>query len=442
MADGDRLVPRDSAVYQEFARLHQLAHDARPTDVDRWNGDLYSTNDGLWGGFDPKTGDVRLSEDLVLRHLTGTVSETEPDKQAQALATVLHESTHTGMQTDAPNEPNAVRSVHSRGLMEGIAELRATNDFDAFSDEAGYSGLTAGQPEYPSAHAAVDSLVTQASGPVLSRPVMIRTLAQGPGVMHFDQLAEGVVQNRLRDVVPERADDRMATRAALIETMKHEQWPDLHRSNSAKAGELVAEDIRGKLDAKVQEIHDYYTANPGQPFPADSPNAAAIRTATPDPQRAVTQADRAQDADLAKLPPPDVSTRVIHGAQPPEHRPPDSQQPFLAGRAEGTRTTAPAADAESVATAERSTQQPGQAGAADARQHAAHGAEPGAPQEAIRQAVQRGGEMRFLSGQAPAAGATRQTPSLGQGARGAGAPQGTGVGRGAGRGESGDRGRD
>ncbi|WP_185446406.1 hypothetical protein [Kribbella qitaiheensis] len=43
MSDGDVLVPRDSAVYREFARLYQLARDLRPTNVDRWSGNLYAT---------------------------------------------------------------------------------------------------------------------------------------------------------------------------------------------------------------------------------------------------------------------------------------------------------------------------------------------------------------------------------------------------------------
>jgi hypothetical protein len=282
MAGGDRLVPRDSAVYQEFARLHQLAHEARPTGVNRWSGDLYATYDGLWGGFDPRTGNVRLSAELVLRHLTGTVpgTELERGRQAEALATVLHEATHTGMETDALREPNAVRSLHSKGVMEGVAELRTTIDFQAFTDAAGYPGLTLQGPQYPGAHAAVDNLVTQASGPTLGRQSIIDKMTHGPAVMHFDQLAEGIVQNRLGDVVPNRAEDRQSVRAALIPTMMHPQWPTLSEPASALAGHLVAEDIRPYLNSKVDEIRHHYQANPHQPFPADSPNQHAVRQAT------------------------------------------------------------------------------------------------------------------------------------------------------------------
>ncbi|QNE17577.1 hypothetical protein F1D05_06225 [Kribbella qitaiheensis] len=350
MADGDRLVPRDSALYREFARLHQMAHEARSTGVNRWSGDLYATSDGLWGGFDPKTGSIRLSQDLVLRHLTGKSADREQGKQAEALATVLHESTHSAMETDAPGQPNAVRSQHSKGIMEGVAELRTTTDFDAFADAAGYTGIALPGPQYPGPHAAVDNLITQAAGPVVSRQALIDKMAQGPGVMHFDQLADGVLRNRLAHVVPNRVDDQLAVRAALIQTMMHPHWPTLpHRS--ADAGELVAKDIRPGLNAKVDEIRHHYQVKPQQPFPADSPNQYAVRLAAED------------------------STRAEQSTAPSE---PDPRQ---------------------VTTS------------------------------------------RFLTGQAPAAHATRPSPYLGNGARGAGIPAGRSIDRPT-RTNTPDRGRD
>jgi hypothetical protein len=340
--DGDRLVPRDSAVYQEFARLHRLARSMRPTSVDRWNGELYATETRRLGGFDPKTGRIRLSDDRVLRHLTGSRSESHADEQAQALATVLHESTHAGMETDAPTEPNAVRGLHSQGAMEGVAELRAMNDFVPFAVSAGYNGLRLPPPARAGAYAAMDSLVTQASGPAKGRYALITEAVQGAGVMHFDQLADGVVRNRLAEVVPDRAEDRQAVRAALIPTMTHNHWPTLP-DVSAETGLAVAEDIRRHLNAKVDEIRHHYQANPHQPFPADSPNQEAVRLAA------------------------------------------DSQAPSPP-------------QANQVAT----------------------------PAEPDRQQVET---MRFLGGQAPAAHATRAGPSLGDGARGAGAPAGPSVNR-------------
>ena len=53
---------------------------------------------------------------------------------------------------------------HSQGAMEGIAELRALNDFIPFTVSAGYRGLKLPQPQRPGAYAAMDSLITQASG--------------------------------------------------------------------------------------------------------------------------------------------------------------------------------------------------------------------------------------------------------------------------------------
>lgn len=309
MAD-DRLVPRDSATYQEFARLYQVARSLRPTSVDRWNRDLFATDTELWGGFDPKTGSIRLSDDDVLRHLTGGPSA-QPDDQAEALASVLHESTHAGMETDAPAEPNAVRSSHSLGVMEGFAEVRTFEDFDAFASRAGYPGLSLGDPQYPGAYAAVDNLLDQAAGPRVTRDRLIDQGTRGPGTMHFDQLADAVVRNRLAEVVPDRTKDRTVVRAALIQTMKHEQWPTMHK-RPAVAGNLAAEDIRRSLNAKVDEIRHHYQANPAQPFPAESPNAEAARAA------------------VDGLPPPAAETRV---AGPMADLSANSQMRFLNGQA-------------------------------------------------------------------------------------------------------------
>ena len=268
----DRLVPRDSAVYQEFARLHRVARSMRPTSVDRWNGDLYATDTPRWGGFDPATGNIRLSDQRVLRHLTGSLSKTEPDEQAQALASVLHELTHAGMETDALDQPNAVRSPHSLGAMEGVAELRALNDFVPFSVSAGYQGLQVPPPARAGAYAAMDSLVTQASGPAMGRYALIAETVRGPGAMHFDQLADGVLRNRLAEVVPARAEDRIAVRAALIRTMTHNHWPTLP-DVTAETGRVVAEDIRRK--PQLQSRRD------SPPLPIQTPTAIPRRLPQP-----------------------------------------------------------------------------------------------------------------------------------------------------------------
>ncbi|MFI5713276.1 hypothetical protein [Kribbella sp. NPDC051620] len=335
----DRLVPRDSAVYQELSRLYRLARSLRPTSVDRWNGNLYATDSERLGAFDPRSGDIRLSADRTLLHLTGS-SPTEPADRAQALATVLHEATHAGMATDAPNEPNAVRSEHSLGLMEGFAEVRALQDFGAFARGAGYPELELPTPSYPGAYTATDGLLQQASGPAKGRLDIIDEATHGPGVMHFDQLGDGVLRNRLAEVVPFHEEHRRQVRAALIGAMAHRAWPML-KDLSAETGVTVAAEIRQKLNSKVDEIRRHYYAMPNEVFPVDSPNAHAGR----EPRRQVGEA----------------------------------------GRSGGGKTG------------------PGKTSPGNAHP-----------------------EMRFLGGQAGAAGAVRWQPVLGDGARGRGAGEGHG----------------
>ncbi|TDO52776.1 hypothetical protein EV643_102618 [Kribbella sp. VKM Ac-2527] len=291
MADRDGLVPRDSVVYQEFVRLYQVARQLRPTSVDRWNGDLYAVAAENWGAFDPATGSIRLSPSRVLRHLTGSISPTEPHRQAQALATVLHEATHAGMLTDAPDEPNAVRTRHSLGLMEGIAEVRTLADFDLFTERSGYSGLVLAEPQYPGALTAAEGLIAQATGPAKSTVALLEEATRGPGVMHFDQLADAVVRNRLAEVVPHHPEHRRAVRAALIPTMTHAYWPSIqHRP--ADAGEHLANEVRQHLNAKVDEIRRYYLPNPQQPFPAEPPNPVQMRAPDTDVQHRVAGAEQ------------------------------------------------------------------------------------------------------------------------------------------------------
>jgi hypothetical protein len=257
VGSGDQLVARESVVYREFARLYRLARTLRPTGVDRWNGELWATHGELWGSVNPTTGAVRLSARQVLPYLTGSTSHSHPGEQAEALATVLHEGTHTGMELKAPPEPNAVYSAHSRGLMEGVAELRAMFDFEAFADRAGYPDLALPRPHYKGAYAATVSLLDQASGLHMSRKNLLSDLVTGPVVLHFDQLAAGVVRNRLWDVVPHHPDHQRAVRAALIKPMLHVVWPDLPE-HSTSTGERVGEEIRMGVDAKVDEIWRHY----------------------------------------------------------------------------------------------------------------------------------------------------------------------------------------
>ncbi|MEU4607984.1 hypothetical protein AB0F43_33810 [Kribbella sp. NPDC023972] len=181
---------------------------------------------------------------------------------------------------DAPAEPNAVRTNHSLGLTEGVAELRAAQDFQIFAELAGYPRLVFSEPQYAGAFIATESLVTQTSGFRVDAQLLIDRLVQGPGVMHFDQLAEAVLQNRLAEVVPFRAEDRSAVRAVLIETMLHPQWATLiHRP--AQSGRSVVNDIGQALNSKVDELRRHFRSTPRVPLPATPPNTRADRAPLP-----------------------------------------------------------------------------------------------------------------------------------------------------------------
>ncbi|GAB2668758.1 hypothetical protein [Kribbella swartbergensis] len=279
-------LPPGSPPYREFARLYRLARSIRPTAVDGWNGELYATNSDSLGGFDRRSGSMKVNGPLVLRYLTGR-ADANRRRQAQALATVLHEATHAGMTLDAPAEPNAIRTAHSLGLTEGFAELRAAQDFQVFAELAGYSGLVFSEPQYEGAFTATEGLLKQAAGLRVDSQQLIDRLAQGPGVMHFDQIAEAVLQNRLAEVVPFRAEERRTVRAALIQTMLHPQWETLvHRP--ADSGRSVADEIRQALNAKVDELRHHYRSAPAAPSPTAPRDAKTDRPPTserPDSQQ-------------------------------------------------------------------------------------------------------------------------------------------------------------
>jgi hypothetical protein len=253
----DRQVSPDSPFYAEVVRLYRLAQSLRPRAVERWNGVLHATSADTMGGISPRTGVLRLSADRVLRHLTGRVSPTKPRQQAQALATVLHESTHGGMPIKAPGEPNAVITEHSRGVMEGFAEVRTFEDFDAYADMAGYQGLSLGAPQYPGAFAATKDLMAHITGPSYSMDDLIDDACRGPAVMHFDQFAHAVMTNHLTELTHRDPRTQQAIRAQLIEPMLHAHWPTLPNTE-APTGHAVAGEIRSSLDARVEELRRTY----------------------------------------------------------------------------------------------------------------------------------------------------------------------------------------
>lgn len=303
---GDTLVPPGSAVHREFTRLYEVVRRLRPPAVDRWSGVLRAIETApgeipQWGAFNPKSGDIRLSAHLVLPYLTGSLSPADRRAQGHALATVLHEATHAGMLTDAPTEPNAVRSEHSLGATEGFAEYRALHDFEAFTIVAGYQGAIVSEPQYQGAYTAMAGVVELASGPYKDKDAFVAEAVRGPSTMHFDQLADGVLRNRLGDVVPLRTEDRTAVRAALIGELLNWRWSSIAKDQPAEAGHRLTNEVRQGLNIKIEEIRRHYLAHPHQVFPAEGPNAAAARAA--------------EDNKLATLPPPDPNSRVKEATQ-------------------------------------------------------------------------------------------------------------------------------
>ncbi|GAA3098528.1 hypothetical protein JOF29_005869 [Kribbella aluminosa] len=180
---------------------------------------------------------------------------------------------------------------HSRGVMEGFAEVRAFEDFDAYADLAGYEGLSLGDPQYPGAFAATSDLMAHVTGPSYSRNDLINDACRGPGIMHFDQFAHAVVANRLTELTHRDPYTQQAVRAQLIQPMLHAHWPTLPNTE-APTGHAVATEIRSSLDAKVAEIrHDHRlpptppTPQPPTPQPpaAHQPTAATADPTAPTP---------------------------------------------------------------------------------------------------------------------------------------------------------------
>ncbi|RZT13566.1 hypothetical protein EV649_6762 [Kribbella sp. VKM Ac-2569] len=254
MAESAQRVPEDSPTYREFSRLYDLARQLRPTGVDRWNRELYATSGP--GGLDQRTGAIGIHEPLLRAGLTRNPTD-NPRRQGRALATVLNRVTQAGMEVDAPGEVNAVGTTQSQGLHEGVAAVRAANDFDVFTRSAGYPHLAFDGTQQSGAYVAANDLIQQASGPSVDRLKLINRLNNGPAVMHFDQLAEAVVRNRLQEVAPSEGADRQAVRRELITTMLHPQWDSLAQ-RSPEAGQHVAGEIGKALNAKVDEIRQRF----------------------------------------------------------------------------------------------------------------------------------------------------------------------------------------
>src|SRR6266508_322611 len=272
MADEHRRVDPSSALHQEFARLYRIAHEMRPGSADLWNGQLYTYDGGPWGAFDPRTGNIRLSQNLVLDHLTGSTSQPPSLAQAQALATVFHEALHARTVGNAPNEPNDLHHPNTIALNEGLTERRSANDFRAFTARAGYEDLVLENHQYEGAVEAVDQLISYAADSEREDQLVTEALQQ-PVAMQWDPIANEIVRNQLGDVVPQDPRHQAAARAELVNAMSSPPWHGIqHRPR--EAGVLVGEDAKSAINAALGRIREHYQQHPDTPYPSTPPNAA------------------------------------------------------------------------------------------------------------------------------------------------------------------------
>jgi len=381
-------IDHSSEDYRRFEWLYRAARAFRPSGIDRWNGELYATvGEGEnWGSLHPD-GYFKLSKELVFDRLG---PDTPTADQAEALATILHESHHARVEVNAADEPNAVLSRHSKALDEGLTEWVAVGDLEAFSRATGYGRLRVAQPENPAAFHATESLLEYAAGDDGMDDLAARALDQ-PVVMRWNVIAEGMVKNRLGDVVPTDPRHQQAARAELINAMTQPSWELLDKAR-AMFGPTAARETTHALDEATARIRQHYAQNPGQPYPSRTPNMLMGRQ-TPGGVQQRTVGHGGQ-VDLTQLPPPNAASRVDGTGQTAR---PESRRGAARPGPSGPRTGRSMRD---FAPAARST--------------------PGGPQ---------GGEMRLLSGSAPAAHATQRRPQLGNGGRGAGAPGGADMNR-------------
>jgi hypothetical protein len=230
-----RPVDPSSAAYEEFARLHRIVCDMRPGHRSHWNGELYTFDGDPWGGYDTESGRMLLSRQLVLDQFAGPPSEA----QAEALATVLHESYHATAELES-DDPNAVHSRATIALDEGLTERRTLNDFSVFTKRAGYQGVSLDTNQYEGAVAAVDSLIDYAAGPDYA-DTLNRSALSKPVPLQWDTIANAVVRNHLSDAVPDGHPHQRAARATIVAAMTDNAWdgaecqPHHHGQHLAKA---------------------------------------------------------------------------------------------------------------------------------------------------------------------------------------------------------------
>ena len=220
-------------------------------------------------------------------------------------------------------------------------------------------------PEYQGAVHAGEALLDRATDSPEERKQLLESALDQPAVMRWDAVADHIVRNELADVVPPDPAHQQAARAQLVNQMAVAEWDGVQ--HRPNAGPLTADLTRAGVDRGVGQLREHYEQNPGEPYPAKVPNPAAA-----------------------------LATQTEQGGEQQRTMSQAGSEPVPAARSRNSRP------------ADR------RAGSA-----AAGPAPSGRDQEM----------MRFLDNQPSAAQAVQQRPSLGDGARGAGAPAAAGVDR-------------
>lgn len=248
-----RPVDPSSPAYEEFARLHRIVCDMRPGHRSHWNGELYTFDGDPWGGYDTESGRMLLSRQLVLDQFAGPPSEA----QAEALATVLHESYHATAELES-DDPNAVHSRATIALDEGLTERRTRNDFPVFTKRAGYNGLSLDTNQYEGAVTAVDRLIEYAAGPDQA-DALNRSALSRPVPLQWDTIANAVVRNHLSDAVPDK--HQRAARATIVAAMTDNPW-DGAEYLPHHHGQLLAKATLHSLNEAVERIRTAASLDP------------------------------------------------------------------------------------------------------------------------------------------------------------------------------------
>ena len=258
-----RLVRRETPEYAEFARLHRLACTLVPGGSSGWNGELYTFDDGPWGGYDTESGRMLMSRTLVLDQLDAPASPA----QAEALATIYHESVHA-CADPTTDHPNGVFTRATLVLDEALVERRTASDLAVFAHRAGYSGVSSGAVEYSAAVAAADHILEYAAG-YAGADDLNRDALDGPVPLQWDAIAGAVLDRHLPDVVPPWHE--ISARSTVITALTSAPWDDLH-DRPVSAGTVLAGSALANVEEALDELRQ-------QPRYADEQVDLARRTA-------------------------------------------------------------------------------------------------------------------------------------------------------------------